>query len=174
MLANHRTGTTRMRRLSIIAGTLLAAALPAHGQPAEDAALAVAVLQAEVALLKRENGQLKTRLANLETWMLAMNETMRTADRRLEISGNRQTGEILLRPAASFVRVAGQPVGTSIGLRETVVRAERIVLEGEEIVLKGSRAIRLNAPDISILGVRPPVVKGGSDITLKGTQIRSN
>lgn len=155
--------------LSASAITLSAAA----GETGNDPTLAVRVLEAEVTALKRENGQLQGRLASLEARMLAFDEAVRPAAQRLEIIGNRQTNNILLRPAASFIRVAGQPTGVSINQRETLVRAERILIEGEEIVLNGRRLIRLVAPDIVIEGQRT-AVKGSPDTVIGGNKIRKN
>jgi len=169
---------TTIRTLSprplLLVGLAMCLLLPAAARAQDDPAQAVLVLQAEVAMLKRENDKMLVRLARLESQMLATGTMIRAVEQRVEISGNRQTAEIVLRPGAGADRVGEVPGGVQIGRRETVVRAGQILLVGDEIVLSGRRSIRLDAPDISILGVRTPVVKGSGDVSVKGTKTGTN
>lgn len=157
-------------------GLIAAAAIATSACAAEtglEPATAVRVLEMQVTALKRENELLKGRLASLEARMLTIDEAVRPGARRFEIIGSPQTVDIMLRPAGGTIRVAGQPAGVAINQRETAVRAERIVIQGDEIVLNGRRLIRLEAPDIVIDGQRT-AVKGSASPVIGGNKIQSN
>lgn len=134
----------------------------------------VRILELELAAQKRLNAGMQARLATLEAQMTAQLQMLAMREQRLEMTGNRQTQAIMLRPGAGTEPVGHLPGAITIGRRETVVRSRQIVLDADDIVLSGRRSIRLDAPDISIVGVRPPTVKGGGTTAIMGSQIGKN
>lgn len=143
-----------LRLLSLVA--VIGAITVALGQPEaaaqNDAASEARALQVRV-------DQLTTRLAALETLVSRQGRTM-------TFGGTTAETELVLRARPDAQSVA------RLGKTDAVLQFDRITLVGRDITIDAKRAIRLDAPAISLNGRIDG--KGMDDLLLKGYKVREN